>query len=85
MNGFNKTLLFNRSSFENLLSMDDYISAVTKAHRLHAENKIIETNLIHAEAPNGEYHIKTGGILGKNAYYGLKANGGFFGNKKETP
>jgi len=62
--------------------MDDYISAVTKAHRLHAENKIIETNLIHAEAPNGEYHIKTGGILGKNAYYGLKANGGFFGNKK---
>ncbi len=59
MNDFNKTLLFNRSSFENLLGMSDYISAVEKAHRLHAENKIIETNLIHADAPNGEYHIKT--------------------------
>jgi alanine dehydrogenase len=82
MNDFNKTLLFNRSSFKDLLSMNDYISAVEKAHRLHAENKIIETNFIHADAPNGEYHIKTGGILDKKAYYGLKANGGFFRNKQ---
>jgi len=76
-----KTLLFNRSSFEHLLSMQDYINAVENAHLLHAQNKIISTNLIHADAPEGEYHIKTGGLLGENAYYGLKANGGFFGNK----
>lgn len=76
-----KTLLFNRSSFEHLLSMQDYINAVENAHLLHAQNKIISTNLIHADAPEGEYHIKTGGLLGDNAYYGLKANGGFFGNR----
>ena len=83
MNDLNKTLLFNRSSFEGLLQMDDYIAAVEKAHLLHAENKTLETNLIHADAPNGEYHIKTGGLLGERAYYGLKANGGFFGNRRK--
>lgn len=78
-----RTLLFNRSSFEALLDMQDYISAVEEAHRLHAEGKIIETNLVHADAPNGEYHIKTGGLIGDNAYYGLKANGGFFNNRRD--
>lgn len=76
-----KTLLFNRSSFENQLDMNDYIQAVSFAHQLHAEGNIIETNLIHADAPNGEYHIKTGGITGEKSYYGLKANGGFFNNR----
>ncbi len=83
MNSINKTLLFNRSSFESLLDMNDYINAVAYAHRLHAEDNIIETNLIHADAPKGEYHIKTGGIIGENAYYGLKANGGFFNNQRD--
>lgn len=78
-----KTLLFTRSSFEKELSMNDYITAVEQAHRLHAEEKIIETNLVHADAPQGEYHIKTGGILGNNSYYGLKANGGFFNNREK--
>lgn len=77
-----QTLLFNRSSFEHLLDMDDYINAVSVAHKLHAEGNVIEPNLIHADAPNGEYHIKTGGVLNANHYYGLKANGGFFNNKE---
>ena len=47
MSNYNKTLLFNRSSFEALLTMDDYISAVEQAHCLHAEKKIIETNLLY--------------------------------------
>ena len=38
-----KTRLFNRSSFEHLLSMQDYIDAVEQAHRLHAQNNIIST------------------------------------------
>jgi len=76
-----KTLLFNRSSFESLMNMNDYIEAVTLAHKLHANGNCVETNLVHADAPNGEYHIKTGGLLGDKSYYGLKANGGFFNNK----
>ncbi len=63
--------------------MNAYIEAVTSAHRLHAENKIIETGLLHADAPNGEYHIKTGGLIGERSYYGLKANGGFFNNRTQ--
>lgn len=82
MDSKRKTLLFNRSSFERLLDMNDYINAVSYAHQLHAEGNVIETNLIHADAPKGEYHIKTGGILGSNSYYGLKANGGFFDNQR---
>jgi alanine dehydrogenase len=78
-----KTLLFNRSSFESKLEMKDYIAAVEYAHKLHGEKRVIETNLIHADAPNGEYHIKTGGLLGEQSYYGLKANGGFFNNKRQ--
>lgn len=81
MNNSNKTRLFNRSSFAHLLGMEDYIEAVEAAHRSHAEGNFIATNLVHADAPNGEYHIKTGGIIGENAYYGLKANGGFFNNR----
>ena len=46
-----ETLLFNRSTFEKELTMLDYIDAVEQAHRFHAENKIIGTNLIHADAP----------------------------------
>ncbi|MFC2117703.1 ornithine cyclodeaminase family protein [Bacteroidota bacterium] len=83
MTNYKKTLLFNRSSFENILNMSDYIAAVEYAHKLHAENSIVETNLIHADAPNGEYHIKTGGLLGEKSYYGLKANGGFFNNRQK--
>jgi len=83
MNSNNRTLLFNRSSFEHLLDMNDYINAVSYAHKLHAEDNIVETNLIHADTPNGEYHIKTGGIIGENSYYGLKANGGFFNNQRD--
>ncbi|MFC5044477.1 ornithine cyclodeaminase family protein [Aquimarina hainanensis] len=78
-----KTLLFNRSSFENLLTSQDYIQAVEKAHILHASHHIIKTDLIHADAPEGEYHIKTGGLLDQTPYYGLKCNGGFFSNSKK--
>ncbi len=81
MSDKNKTLLFNRSSFESLLGMEDYIQAVEYAHKMHAQGNVIQTDLVHADAPKGEYHIKTGGILGENAYYGLKANGGFFNNQ----
>lgn len=76
-----ETLLFNRSSFESLFDMNDYIEAVEEAHKAHSEGNFIETNLVHANAPNGEYHIKTGGITGDKSYYGLKANGGFFNNQ----
>ncbi len=73
-------MLFNKSSFEKLLQMNDYIEAVSMAHKMHALGNIIEPDIVHADAPNGEYHIKTGGILGDKPYYGLKANGGFFNN-----
>lgn len=83
MTKLSRTLLFNRSSFAEIMNMNDYIKAVELAHKLHAEGNIIETNIIHADAPRGEYHIKTGGLLGENSYYGLKANGGFFSNQKD--
>ena len=42
----------------------------------------IAPDLLHADVPRGEFHIKTGGVLRgeEGGVFGLKANGGFFGN-----
>ncbi len=58
------------------------MAAVESVHALHAKGEVIAPGMLHADADGGEYHIKTGGTFGKNSYFGLKANGGFFQNTK---
>jgi len=74
------TLLLSRQEIVSLMNFDDYLAAVEDAFRLHAEGKIIATGLLHADALEGEYHIKTGGLYLDRVFFGVKANGGFFRN-----
>src|SRR5271157_5471185 len=63
-------LILTRTQIAALLSFDDYIEAVEQAFRAHVE------------APEGEFHVKAGGLLSPEPYFALKANGGFFHNRE---
>jgi ornithine cyclodeaminase/alanine dehydrogenase len=74
------TLLLSRSETAELMEFDDYLAAVEDAFRLHADGQVIETGLLHADAREGEYHIKSGGLYLERPFFAVKANGGFFRN-----
>ena len=79
-----QTLLVSRGDVIELMTFDDYLAAAEDAFRLHADGKFIPTGLLHADAAGGEYHIKTGGLYLGRAFFGLKVNGGFFGNPERN-
>jgi alanine dehydrogenase len=77
-----QTCILSHSEIASLLDMDLAISAVERVMRAHGRGDVIAPNLLHADVPLGEFHIKTGGVLhgAQEGVFGLKANGGFFGN-----
>lgn len=77
-----KTLLISGDQIQSLLSLDDCIEAVENAFSLYAQGKTLKPALMHVDAPAGEFHIKAGGLKLAKTYFGLKANGGFFGNRE---
>ena len=74
------TLLLDRKAIASLLTLEDCIEAVEEAFRAHALGKTLTPGLLHIEAPEGEFHIKAGGMRLPVPYFGLKANAGFFQN-----
>ena len=77
-----ETLVLSHSQITSLITFEGAIDAVEKVMRAHGQNQVIAPNLLHADTPRGEFHIKTGGVLhGEKGVFGLKANGGFFGNR----
>src|SRR5690242_17829019 len=76
------TLLLNRSEIRELLTLEESISAVERAYRAHAEGNTLAAGLLHVDAHGGEFHVKAGGLKGARTYFALKANGGFFENKR---
>jgi len=75
-------LLLKRSEISKLMGLAEYIEVVEAAFRAHAEGKTLAPGLLHVDAPDGEFHIKAGGLVGERTYFGLKANGGFFRNRE---
>lgn len=77
-----ETCILSHSDITSVLDFDLAIDAVERVMRAHGLNNVIEPNLLHADVPRGEFHIKTGGVLheGNGGIFGLKVNGGFFGN-----
>jgi ornithine cyclodeaminase/alanine dehydrogenase len=73
-------LLLSREDLASLLSLDDCIDAVEAAFRDHALGKSLGTGILHMDAPDGEFHIKAGGLQEPSLYFALKANAGFFNN-----
>jgi len=75
-------LILTRSQIAGLLSFDEYVQVVEDAFRAHAEGRSLQPALMHVAAPDGEFHIKAGGLLTPEPYFALKANGGFFKNRE---
>jgi len=75
------TLLLSRADVASLLGLRDYIDAVEEAFAAHARGETLAPGLLHADAPEGEFHIKTGGLARSRAYFCLKANAGFYQNR----
>ena len=74
------TLLLDRADIKSLLDLSDCITAVEEAFKAHALGQTLTPGLLHVDAADGEFHIKSGGFTSPKAYFGLKANAGFFGN-----
>ncbi|MCX6630272.1 MAG: ornithine cyclodeaminase family protein [Candidatus Solibacter sp.] len=75
-------LILTRSQIAGLLNFEEYVQVVEDAFRAHAEGQSLEPALMHVSAPDGEFHIKAGGLLAPEPYFALKANGGFFKNRE---
>jgi ornithine cyclodeaminase/alanine dehydrogenase len=76
------TLLLDRNAIAPLLDLDDCITTVEAAFAAHSRGKSLAPGLLHVDAPDGEFHIKAGGLTEPRAYFGLKANAGFFQNSQ---
>lgn len=77
----NGTLLLDRHDIRSLLGVADYLEIVDAAFRAHAQGKTLHPGLLHIDTPSGEFHIKAGGLERQGLFFGLKVNGGFFGNR----
>lgn len=73
------TLLLDRADIKSLLDLSDCIAAVEEAFRAHALGETLAPGMLHVDGLGGEFHIKAGGFKAP-AYFGLKANAGFFQN-----
>ncbi|MEM9833553.1 MAG: ornithine cyclodeaminase family protein [Bacteroidota bacterium] len=75
--------VFADAEIAEALSLTECIAEVEKAFILLAEGKVLDNNLMHLNAEEGEFHVK-GGVMKygeEEAYFGLKANGRFAHNQ----
>lgn len=72
--------ILTRGQVAGLMTFPEYVEAVERAFRLHAERRSLPPQLMHVDAEGGEFHVKGGGLLLDRWYFALKANGSFFGN-----
>ena len=77
------TQILSHAQIASLITFEGAIEAVQKVMEAHGRSQVIAPSLLHADAPRGEFHIKTGGVLvgTDSGVFGLKANGGFFENQ----
>lgn len=77
----NETLIITQDEIKQALDLNDYINIIEQTHASHAKGQVYTPNLLHADVSQGEFHVKTGGLIYPNEeYYGVKINGGFFNN-----
>jgi alanine dehydrogenase len=74
-------LLLNRNEVQSILSFQDYVSVVEKAFCGYAYGETLTPVLTHLDAPDGELHIKAGGLLRPDLLFGIKVNAGFPSNQ----
>ncbi|HZS47498.1 MAG TPA: ornithine cyclodeaminase family protein [Blastocatellia bacterium] len=74
------TLLLTRSDVADLLSLDDCITAVEQAFKLHAEGKVPPPGILGMHVPGGGFHIKAASANLNRSYFAAKLNGNFYEN-----
>ena len=75
-------LILTRREIAGLVTFAEYVDAVEQAFRAHAEGRALVPALMHVNTPDGEFHVKAGGLLEPEPHFALKANGGFFHNRE---
>lgn len=78
-----ETLLLKRRDIVELLTIDECITAVEQAFRLHAEGKALSPKVLGIHATNGGFHIKAGILGTERQYFIAKANANFPANMKQ--
>ena len=81
--GLRETLVLKRRDVAELLNIDECITGVEQAFKLHAEGKALPPKVLGIHSENGGFHIKAG-ILGyEKIYFVAKVNANFPGNLKQ--
>lgn len=76
-------LFLKRSEIASLITLQEYITAMEDAFKMHSLGRSMKPALMHVDADRGEYHVKGGGLKLDKPYFALKANGSFFSNKND--
>jgi alanine dehydrogenase len=74
------TLILSRSEVASLLTLDECISAVEAAFRLHGEGRISPPGILGIPATGGGFHIKAALLPLARSTFVAKVNGNFFEN-----
>lgn len=77
-----RTLMLTRNHVASLLTMDECISAIEHAFRLHAEEKTIPPAVLGLHADNGGFHVKAAGLKQEKGYAAVKINANFPSNRQ---
>ena len=77
------TLLLKRGDVAELLNIDECITAVEQAFRLHAEGNVLPPKVLGIHTANGGFHIKAGILGTERAYFVSKVNANFPANLKQ--
>ncbi len=77
------TLLLTRSDVSRLLPLDDCITAVEQAFRLHGERKAPPPAVLGVHAEGGGFHIKAGLLHLDRTYFAAKLNANFPQNPQQ--
>ena len=77
-----ETLLLKREDVAELLSIDECITGVEQAFKLHAEGKTLPPKMLGIPSENGGFHIKAGILESQRIYFAAKVNANFPENPK---
>jgi alanine dehydrogenase len=80
--GIEGTLILTRNEIAELMSFDEYVTAVENAFRLYVEGKAQLPGVVDIHAHDGAIHIKAAGMELERAYAAVKVNANFPQNMK---
>ena len=76
------TLVLTQRDVQVLLGLDECLTAVESAFRLHAEGRSLGPGVLGIHACEGGFHIKAAGIDDGRVYFAAKTNANFPGNPR---